>query len=224
MRDIYRKQLETLHTELIRMGALCEDAIANAVKGMFEDDAALREKAILLEEEIDLKEREIETFCVRLLLREQPVAGDMRQITAAQRIISDMERIGDQAADIAELSSFISANPMTAGLIKSDIHIGDMARAAVEMLSGSMDSFVGGDLVKARSVIDYDDVVDGLFTKVKSELIDLIAKNNGYGEQCLDLLMIAKYLERIGDHAENIAEWVVYSITGARGHERRQEA
>ncbi|MDR2174690.1 MAG: phosphate signaling complex protein PhoU [Synergistaceae bacterium] len=221
MRDSYRKQLETLHTELIRMGALCEDAIASAVKGMLEEDEAFREKAIQLEKEIDLKEREIETFCVRLLLREQPVAGDMRQITAAQRIISDMERIGDQAADIAELSSFIAANPMAAGLIRSDIHIGDMARAAVEMLSGSVDSFVAGDLGKARGVIEYDDVVDGLFGKVKSELIELIAKNSGYGGQCLDLLMIAKYLERIGDHAENIAEWVVYSITGNRGHEQR---
>jgi phosphate transport system protein len=223
MRDTYRKQLETLHTELIRMGALCEDAIASAVKGMFEEDAASREKAIQLEKEIDLKEREIEAFCVRLLLREQPVAGDMRQITAAQRIISDMERIGDQAEDIAELSSFIAANPMTAGLIKSDIHIGDMARAAADMLSNSVDSFVAGDLAKARGVIDYDDVVDGLFDKVKSELIALIAKNSGYGEQCLDLLMIAKYLERIGDHAENIAEWVVYSLTGERGHEKGHE-
>jgi phosphate transport system protein len=220
MRDTYRKQLETLHTELIRMGALCEDAIASAVRGMFEADAVSREKAIQLEREIDWKEREIEAFCVRLLLREQPVAGDMRQITAAQKIISDMERIGDQAADIAELSSFIAANPMTAGLIRSDIHIGDMARAAAGMLSDSIDSFVGGDLVKARGVIEYDDVVDGLFDKVKSELIDLISRNGGYGGQCLDLLMIAKYLERIGDHAENIAEWVVYSITGERGHER----
>jgi phosphate transport system protein len=224
MRDSYRKQLETLHTELILMGALCEDAIASAVKGLLEENAALREKAIQLEKDIDLKEREIETFCVRLLLREQPVAGDMRQITAAQRMIADMERIGDQAADIAELSSFIAANPMTVRLTESDTHIGDMARAAVEMLSGSVDSFVEGDLGKARSVIAYDDVVDRLFDKVKSDLIALIAKNSGYGEQCLDLLMIAKYLERIGDHAENIAEWVVYSITGNRSHEGGYEA
>jgi phosphate transport system protein len=222
MRDSYRKQLETLHTELIRMGALCEDAIASAVKGLLEEDAGLREKAVQLEKEIDIKEREIETFCVRLLLREQPVAGDMRQITAAHRMIADMERIGDQAADIAELSSLIAANPMAARLTQSDTHIGDMARAAAEMLSGSVDSFVAGDLGKARGVINYDDVVDGLFDKVKSELIALIAKNSGYGEQCLDLLMIAKYLERIGDHAENIAEWVVYSITGDR-HEGRRE-
>jgi phosphate transport system protein len=217
MRDSYRKQLETLHVELIRMGALCEDAITSAVKGLLEENAALGEKAILLEKEIDLKEREIEMFCVRLLLREQPVAGDMRQITAAQRMIADMERIGDQAADIAELSSFIAANPMKVKLTESGIHIGDMARAAGEMLSGSVDSFVGGDLAKARGVIEYDDVVDSLFGKVKRELIALIAKNSAYGEQCLDLLMIAKYLERIGDHAENIAEWVVYSITGERG-------
>ena len=212
MRDIYLKKLEALHTEIIRMGALCEEAIASAVKGLLDEDASLREKTVHLEQEIDLKEREIESFCIRLLLREQPVARDLRQITAAQRMISDMERIGDQAEDIAELSAF-----MIGSTVKSDIHIGEMARAVVKMLSDSVDSFVEGNLEKAGSVIDYDDVVDGLFDKVKSELIALIAKDGSAGEACLDLLMIAKHLERIGDHAENIAEWVVYSITGERG-------
>jgi phosphate transport system protein len=212
MRDIYLKKLDALHTEIIRMGALCEEAIASAVKGLLDEDASLREKTSNLEQEIDLKEREIESFCIRLLLREQPVAGDLRQITAAQRMIGDMERIGDQAEDIAELSAF-----MIGSAVKSDIHIGDMARAVVKMLSDSVDSYVEGNLEKAGSVIDYDDVVDGLFDKVKSELIALIAKDGANGEACLDLLMIAKYLERIGDHAENIAEWVVYSITGERG-------
>lgn len=211
MRDKYRKRLETLHTDLIFMGALCEDAIANAVKGLLDEDPALLEKAIEIEKEIDLKEREIEAFCIRLLIREQPVAGDLRLITAAQRMIADMERIGDQAADIAELAAF-----MAGSTVKSDIHINDMANATVKMLSDSVDSFVYGDLQKARSVVDYDDVVDGLFVKIKRELIDLIAMDGKNGEACLDLMMIAKYLERIGDHAVNIAEWVTYSIVGER--------
>ena len=212
MRDNYRKRLETLHTDLILMGALCEDAIANAVKGLLDEDAALLQKAKGLEKEIDLKEREIEAFCIRLLIREQPVAGDLRLITAAQRMIADMERIGDHAEDIAELAPF-----MAGSAVKSDTNINEMAGATVKMLSDSVDSFVYGDLRKARSVVDYDDVVDGLFARIKRELIDLIAldgKKNG--EACLDLLMIAKYLERIGDHAVNIAEWVTYSIVGER--------
>ncbi|MDR1138205.1 MAG: phosphate signaling complex protein PhoU [Synergistaceae bacterium] len=211
MRDNYRKRLETLHTDLIFMGALCEDAIANAVKGLLDENPALLQKAIEIEKEIDLKEREIEAFCIRLLIREQPVAGDLRLITAAQRLIADMERIGDQAADIAELAAF-----MVGSAVKSDIHINDMANATVRMLSDSVDSFVDGDLQKARSVIDYDDVVDGLFVQIKSELINLITMDGGNAEACLDLLMIAKYLERIGDHAVNIAEWVTYSIVGER--------
>jgi phosphate transport system protein len=211
MRDSYRKQLEALHVSLIRMGALCEEAIAKAVKALLDEDPAIAKDVAQTEKEINLMEREIEAFCLRLLLREQPVAGDLRQITAAQRMITDMERIGDQAEDIAELSLFMAGSP-----VKSDIRIGDMALATVKMLSDSVDSFVGNDLEKARGVIAYDDVVDDLFDKVKNELIELIAKDGGSGGACLDLLMIAKYLERIGDHATNIAEWVEYSITGNR--------
>jgi phosphate transport system protein len=211
MRDGYRKRLETLHTELIRMGALCEDAIASAAKGLLDELPEYREKAIKLESEIDAYEREIEALCVKLLFREQPVAGDLRQITSAHKIITDMERIGDQAADIAEISAF-----MVGSSVKSDIHIADMARATINMLSESVDSFVAGDLEKARGVIESDDIVDDLFSKIKGELISSIANNPLLGEDCLDLLMIAKYLERIGDHAVNIAEWVVYSITGER--------
>ncbi|MDR3354673.1 MAG: phosphate signaling complex protein PhoU [Synergistaceae bacterium] len=211
MRDGYRKRLETLHTELIRMGALCEEAIASAARGLLDELPEYREKAIKLESEIDAYEREIEALCVKLLFREQPVAGDLRQITSAHKIITDMERIGDQAADIAEISAF-----MIGSSVKSDIHIADMAKATINMLSDSVDSFVAGDLEKARGVIESDDIVDGLFSKVKGELINSIASNPQLGEDCLDLLMIAKYLERIGDHAVNIAEWVVYSITGER--------
>ncbi|MCL2748274.1 MAG: phosphate signaling complex protein PhoU [Oscillospiraceae bacterium] len=211
MRDSYRKMLEKLHIDLIGLGALCEEAIGNAVRGLIEENTASREKVAELEQEINLKERMIETFCVKLLLREQPVAGDLRQITAAQGIIANMERIGDQAADIAKLSVF-----MVGSAVKSDIHIGDMARAAIKMLSDSVDSFVGSDLDKARRVIEYDDVIDRLFDRVKEELINLILTDSNHGGACLDLLMIAKYFERIGDHAQNIAEWVVYFITGAK--------
>jgi phosphate transport system protein len=215
MREQYHKQLETLHTELIRMGALCEDAISSAVRGLLDRNAALREKAIDLEKEIDMKERDIEAICVKLLLREQPVAGDLRQITAAQRMITDMERIGDQAEDIAELAGFITEH-RDLGPAGSSTHIGDMAWETSRMLTASVDSFVQADLAKAKNVILSDDIVDNLFIKVKGELIDFIAQDPGNGEISLDLLMIAKYLERIGDHAVNIAEWVVYSITGSR--------
>ncbi|MDR1559803.1 MAG: phosphate signaling complex protein PhoU [Clostridiales bacterium] len=212
MRDSYQKRLEELHTELIRMGAFCEEAIASAIKGLLDEDPDTRKKAIALEKEIDMKEHEIEAFCMRLLLREQPVAGDLRQIMVAQRIIADMERIGDQAQDIAELSAFLVGKRM-----KSESHIPEMSAAAAKMLTDSVDSFVESDLTKARDVIKYDDVVDGFFIKIKNELTELIAADKVNGEECLDLMMIAKYLERIGDHATNIAEWVVYSITGERG-------
>ncbi|MDR1134823.1 MAG: phosphate signaling complex protein PhoU [Clostridiales Family XIII bacterium] len=209
MRDSYIKQLQQMHTELIRMGAYCEESINCAVKGLLYDDAGLRERAFYLEDTINLKQREIEGFCVKLLLREQPVASDLRQITTAQKMIIDMERIGDQARDIAEISTFTAASS-----VKSDIHIADMASSAIKMLTDSVDSFVRADLDKARQVVDYDDIVDELFDKIKSELIDIIMADPGKGGDCLDLLMIAKYLERIGDHAENIAESVVYWISG----------
>lgn len=212
MRESFINQLETLHTELIRMGALCEDAIASAIKGLIDEDESLREKVIRREDEINQKEREIEDFCLRLLIREQPVAGDLRQINAAQKLIANMERIGDQAVDIAEISAFMSGSP-----VKSDVHIADMARAAITMLQKSVDSFVAADIELAREVIAYDDVVDDLFVKIKNELVGQIARDNARGGACLDLLMIAKYLERIGDHAVNIAEQVVYTVTGERG-------
>ena len=212
MRDSFQMRLERLHTELIKMGALCEEAIAGAIKGLLDEDPNLRKKAIELEKEIDMKEHEIESMCVRLLLREQPVAGDLRQIIAAQRIISDMERIGDQAQDIADLSSFLAGKR-----VKNDSHIAEMAAEAAKMLNDSVDSFVEADLEKALSVIRYDDVVDGFFIRIKNELVELISTDNSEGEAYLDLMIIAKYLERIGDHATNIAEWVVYSITGERG-------
>jgi phosphate transport system protein len=222
MREYYHKRLEGLHNELIRMGALCEEAIAGAVTGLLEEDGGLRQKVIKMESEIDIKEREIEAICVDLLLREQPVAGDLRQITAAQRIVNDMERIGDQAADIAQLAETMYCGGIysageIAQTVKSGVYIGDMAGAIREMLGASVDSFVHNDLQKARRVVKMDDAVDAFFARIKHRLINIIGKERASAGVCLDILMIAKYLERSGDHAVSIAEWVAYSITGERG-------
>lgn len=211
MRNRFEEQLELLHTKLIHMGALCEDAIACATKALLDGNEDLRQKAIVLEQDIDIMEREIEQMCVRLLLRQQPVAGDLRKVTAAQKMITDMERIGDQAADIAEIISYLNGSP-----VKSDIHISDMARATIKMVTDSVDSFVRLDVEQAKAAIAYDDVVDELFHRVRNELVALLKENSSLASDCLDLLMIAKYFERIGDHAQNIAEWVLYAISGSR--------
>lgn len=209
MRNKFDSQLENLNLELITMGALCEDAISASVKGLLDDDDALCEKAVAAEDEINRKERDIETVCMKLLLEQQPVARDLRVISSALKMISDMERIGDQAYDIAEIAKFIKDSN-----VKSRVHIKDMAAAATKMVTDSVESFVKKDVELARAVMDYDDKVDSLFNCVKDELVQLITDDRANGEFCIDLLMIAKYLERIGDHAVNIAEWVEYSITG----------
>lgn len=209
MRNKFDSQLEKLNLELITMGALCEDAISASVKGFLDDDDALCQKAVEAEDEINRKERDIESICMKLLLEQQPVARDLRVISSALKMISDMERIGDQAYDIAEIAKFIKNSN-----VKSKIHIKDMATAATKMVTDSVESFVKKDVELARSVMAYDDKVDNLFDCVKDELVQLITEDKANGEFCIDLLMIAKYLERIGDHAVNIAEWVEYSITG----------
>lgn len=209
MRNKFDSQLEKLNLELITMGALCEDAISASVKGFLDDDDALCRKAVETEDEINRKERDIESICMKLLLEQQPVARDLRVISSALKMISDMERIGDQAYDIAEIAKFIKNSN-----VKSKIHIKDMAAAATKMVTDSVDSFVKKDVELARAVMVYDDKVDNLFDCVKDELVQLITEDKANGEFCIDLLMIAKYLERIGDHAVNIAEWVEYSITG----------
>ena len=209
MRNKFDSQLEKLNLELITMGALCEDAISASVKGFLDDDDALCKKALETEDEINRKERDIESICMKLLLEQQPVARDLRVISSALKMISDMERIGDQAYDIAEIAKFIKNSN-----VKSKIHIKDMAAAATKMVTDSVDSFVKKDVELARAVMAYDDKVDSLFNCVKDELVQLITEDKANGEFCIDLLMIAKYLERIGDHAVNIAEWVEYSITG----------
>lgn len=209
MRNKFDSQLEKLNLELITMGALCEDAISASVKAMTYGDEALCDKVFATDSEIDQKERDIEAICMKLLLQQQPVAGDLRIISSALKMISDMERIGDQASDIAEITKFIKNSD-----VRSRVHINDMAKAATQMVTDSVESFVKKDLSLARAVMEYDDKVDNLFGYVKDELVRLIAEDRENGEFCIDLLMIAKYLERIGDHAVNIAEWVEYSITG----------
>ena len=209
MRNKFDHQLEKLNLELITMGALCEDAISASVKGLLDDNDELCQKAVSTEEEINRKERDIESICMKLLLEQQPVARDLRVISSALKMISDMERIGDQAYDIAEIAKFIKNSN-----VKSRVHIKEMAAAAIKMVTDSVDSFVKKDIELARAVMDYDDKVDNLFNCIKDELVQLISGDRANGEFCIDLLMIAKYLERIGDHAVNIAEWVEYSITG----------
>ena len=209
MRNKFDEQLKRLHVELIQMGAACEDAISAAAEALLKGDVSLASAAVESERELDRRERDVENLCLKLLLQQQPVARDLREISAALKMISDLERIGDQAADIAELTRYIH---LTDGL--SRLHIGDMARAVIAMVTDSVDSFVKGDLALARAVRAADDQVDALFEQVKRELIDLIAADAAAGEVGLDILMVAKYLERIGDHATNVAEWVEYSLTG----------
>ena len=211
MRDVYTAKLSRLSDEILEMGNLCSQAIMKTCQLLASVDvreAASREIA-KIEKEIDDKEHNIEALCMQLLLKQQPVGTDLRRISAALKMVTDMERIGDQAGDIAEIMLTLGAQDT-----QSKLHIQEMARAAVKMVTDAVESFVKKDLALARSVMQYDDVVDGLFDKVKEELIRLILENRENGEFCIDLLMIAKYLERIGDHATNIAEWVEFSITG----------
>ncbi len=209
MRNNFDRQLLTLHTELVKMGALCENAISLSVKALLDNDLSLTEKVFAAEADIDQKERDIEAICMKLLLQQQPIAKDLRMISSALKMISDMERIGDQASDIAEIAKFVNYSR-----IKGGIHIKDMATAAIKMVSDSVESFVMSDLSLAHSVMVYDDIVDELFNRIKEELVGIISLDPKNGEFCIDLIMIAKYLERIGDHAVNISEWVEYSITG----------
>lgn len=209
MRTKFHRQLSLLNTELITMGALCEEAITNAVKYLSDSDESSKNACLDADRQIDKKERDIETLCLKLILQQQPVARDLRIVSAALKMISDMERIGDQASDIVEIAPY-AAERGTLG----KTHIREMADATIKMVSESIESFVKMNLDIAYIVMEHDNVVDGLFDKVKQELIKSIAVGRDDAEALVDLLMIAKYFERIGDHAENIAEWVIYSITG----------
>ena len=211
MRKIYTEQLETLHQTMIEMGSMCTQAVSLAVQAVTLGAGELARKAVEVDSGIDKLERDIESLCFKLLLQQQPVASDLRKISSALKMISDLERIGDQAADIAEISRFTVGDAD-----KTAADLREMAQATVKMVDDSIDAFVRQDLVLAQAVIAYDEVVDGWFDRIKTDLIAAIAADNTQGERYLDLLMVAKYLERIGEHATNVGEWVEYSILGRR--------
>lgn len=209
MRSHFDEQLSTLNKELIEMGALCEEVITMVSKALPHCDAALARKVAPVDSEIDQKERLIESMCLKLLLQQQPVARDLRQISAALKMITDMERIGDQAEDIAEIICLLNGRS-----IENDELLQQMAKATIKMVTESIDAFVKRDIILAEKAVSDDDIVDNYFDEIKKELIKKIADNPNDGEYAVDLLIIAKYFERIGDHAVNIAEWVIFSVTG----------
>lgn len=211
MRSKFDEQLANLNKEMITMGALCENAIALSAKALDTGDMETAGRVPELSAQIDQKEREIEGLCMKLLLQQQPVASDLRVISSALKMVTDMERIGDQSADIAEI---ITMANLSSG--EDSLHIHDMAVAVIKMVTDSIDAFVKKNIQAAKEVIAYDDVVDGYFNKIKKRLIERFSKPETDGEYAIDLLMIAKYFERIGDHAVNIAQWVLFSITGSR--------
>ena len=209
MRTAFTAQLDEMHRLLIHMGELCETVIDNTYQALMKEDRESAAEIIEKDGEIDQVERDIEGICLKLLLRQQPVASDLRRVSSALKMITDMERIGDQAADIAEI--------IKTGNLKAPaeaLGMGKMAKATMKVVRDSIDSFVKDDLDLAKQVIDADDEVDGQFEQIRHMLADGLVNKSATQEQVLDLLMIAKYYERIGDHATNIAEWVVYSITG----------
>jgi len=210
MQNRFDEQLSRLNDMLIEMGTLCAQAIAVATQALREQDADLAKTVNEIEQENDRMEKEIESLCLRLLLKQHPVARDLRFISAALKMITDMERIADQAVDISELTILLTSQTY----IKKLEHIPQMALATVKMVTESIEAFVSRDLDLARSVMAYDDVVDGLFIAIKNDLIEMIREDSANGEQAMDLLIISKYYERIGDHAVNISEWVEYAITG----------
>ena len=208
MRSKFDEQLAELHKEMIEMGVLIENSIAMAVRALSGGDVELAKKTMEGDEKVDRAQKRIENICFQLLIQQQPVAKDLRTITAAMKMVTDMERIGDHAADISEITLFMHKDKP----LENFDHINRMAAETVDMLNHSIEAYVAGDQKKAKEVISQDDVVDELFIKAKKDIIDLIAHNPGEGEAAADLLMVAKYFERIGDHATNIAEWVIYSL------------
>ncbi len=210
MRSQFEKQLNTLNKSLLEMASMIENAIERASLALKNQDVMLAKEVIESDDEIDNKEKDVESICLKILLCEQPVARDLLMVSTALKMITDMERIGDHAADISEITVYLSKEPY----IKKLEHIPQMADATIKMVKDSIDAYVKKDLKLANDVISHDDIVDDLFLKIKEELVEIIHENPENGKQGLDLLMIAKYFERIGDHAVNIAEWIVFSLTG----------
>ena len=229
MRDQYNEQLKDLDGRLSQMGSLCEECISRVALALAgqEQGSAPEETEKLLrrvyqsDAAIDRMEREIEALCYKLLLKQQPVASDLRFVSAALKMISDMERIGDQCADIADITRFLTDEK--AFSLESSVHIRDMATGTMHMVTRAVDSFVRRDLSQAREVIASDDDVDGLFDEVRTEIAGLIARYPERGMVLLDLLMIAKYFERLGDHATNVAEWVEFAVTGEHSKKNKYE-
>ncbi len=210
MRNHFDSQLQELNLDLIKMGGAIEEAIIKAVDALLKRDPVLASEAIDFDAVIDDMERAIERRCLKLLLQQQPVASDLRRISSALKMITDMERIGDHAADISEITKRLAGDDYFYELK----YIPQMAEATIKMVNDAIDAYVNNDKDLAQAVIKEDDTVDGLFDSVKNNLIEWVGHNRHCGEQAIDLIMIAKYFERIGDHAVNIAEWVIFSITG----------
>ena len=210
MRNRFDEQLSLLNHELLEMGALVESAIRSATTALVNQDVEAALASIAADKDVDQAERDIESLCLKLLLQQQPVARDLRLISSALKMITDMERIGDQASDISEIVIYLSSEPY----IKQLEHLPLMAEKAIRMVTAALDAYVRKDVKLAQEVMEMDDEIDSLFTTVKDELITLIRGDAAAGSQAIDLLMIAKYYERIGDHAQNIAEWVEYALTG----------
>ncbi|MCC8126894.1 MAG: phosphate signaling complex protein PhoU [Clostridiales bacterium] len=212
MREQYAKQLEYLHVEMVRMGALCEDAIT-CVTRILLGETGLQDQLQETAQQIEQEEKDIENHCMRLILKQQPIATDLRTVSSALRMISDMNRIGVQTQDIADICRCLNGKHL-----ECEALLREMAEAAGHMVTMSVDSFVRRDLELVREVVGYDDVVDDLFDRIKKELIGILGQGTDEerGEICIDTLMVTKYLERIGDHASSIATWVEYSITGQR--------
>lgn len=210
MREYFDLELKALNDKLIEMGALVEGAIKNTITIITNGEYDKLETARIIEEKINKMEREIQNYCLNLLLLQSPVAGDLRTVSAALKMITDLERIGDQAIDIAEMSIYLK----DCENIYSMTHLSEMAERSSNMVTTAIDAFVKKDLKLAKTVATMDDAIDDLFNKVKQEVIDIINANKELDQQAIDVLLIAKYFEKIGDHAENIGEWVVFSITG----------
>lgn len=210
MREYFDLELKALNDKLIEMGALVESAIKNTITIITNGEYDKLETSRIIEEKINTMEREIQNYCLNLLLLQSPVAGDLRTVSAALKMITDLERIGDQAIDIAEMSTYLK----DCENIYSMTHLSEMAERSSNMVTTAIDAFVKKDLKLAKTVATMDDAIDDLFNKVKQEVIDIINANKELDQQAIDVLLIAKYFEKIGDHAENIGEWVVFSITG----------
>ena len=208
MKNRFDEQVDILNAQMIEMGAMIETTIEDACEALQTADLTRARAIIEADSAVDRKEREIESLCLRMLLTRQPVAHDLRVVSSALKMITDMERIGDHAADISEIVTFMAYTA------PQPEHFGAMASAAIDMVHRAIDAYVRRDVALAREVIQSDDIVDDLFVDVRKELIEMLAADSSMGSEALDLLMIAKYFERIGDHATNIAEWVEYSVTG----------